>query len=447
MNDQSIECFMVMAGKGATTDGSVMIAHNLELGTPEVSLIEKHAAATHPPGTEFVFPTGLTIPEASETCEWIVLRILESLSANAVAINGHKVALGGGLSLTKDRNPRAVAADPTVEKGACGSARYVALIRARTAREAVLNLGELYTQHGSAFQCAVAYADPNEIWYIESGGGRSWAAVRIPEDRAWVQGNAFRIAEIDPSDTANVLTSPGLLSFARDQRLWDPAEGEFDFASAFGGQTRGSGKNELREWRAMDRLSPSSGFERGALRFPTTCVPDRKIDLPGLFGILRDQEHLGEFEDDDGSLRENRIGSNRIIHSDVVQIRRDMPADIGAVMWSALSNPTASVYLPFYFGLNEVPAAYGTGSQDDGAAHFVYKELYRVLQSPSARNAADGLRALETRALENRPQFEESMMDIYARDKGAAREALTEYIHDLADQALNHAKAVIAGGR
>jgi len=445
MNDRSIECFMVMAGKGATADGSVMIAHNLELSTPEISLIEKHAAATHPPGAEFVFPTGLTIPEAAETCGWLVLRILDSLSANAVAVNEHKVSLGGGLSLTKDRNPKAIAADPTVEKGACGSARYVALIRARTAKEAVLNLGELYTQYGSAFQCAVAYADPDEIWYIESGGGRSWAAVRIPEDRAWVQGNGFRIAEIDPADTANVLTSPGLLSFARDKGLWDPAEGAFDFAKAFGGAARGNGKNERREWRAMDRLSPSSGFEREALRFPTTCVPDRKIDLPGLFGILRDQEHLGEFEDDDG-LREIRIGSNRIIHSDVVQIRRDMPADIGAVMWSALSNPTASVYLPFYFGLNEVRAAYGTGSQDDGAAHFTYQELYRVLQS-GAPGAADGLRALETLALENQAQFEGSMLDIYARDKGAAREALTEYIHDLADQALDHARAVIAGGR
>jgi len=436
---------MVMAGKRTTADGSVMIAHNLELSTPEVSLIERRPATKYPPGTEFVFPTGLTIPEAGETCEWIVLRILESLSANAVAINEHKVSLGGGLSLMEDRNPRAIEADPTVEKGACGSARYVALIRARTAREAVLNLGELYTRHGSAFQCAVAYADPDEIWYIESGGGRSWAAVRIPDDRAWVQGNGFRIAEIDSSDTDNVLTSPGLVSFARDKGLWNPADGTFDFAKAFGGHARGNGKNERREWRAMDTLSPSSRFEREALRFPTTCAPDRKIDVPDLFGILRDEEYLGEFEDEDG-MREIRIGSDRIIHSDVVQIRQDMPVDIGAVMWSALSNPTASVYLPFYFGLNEVPAAYGTGSQADGAAHFTYKELYRVLQSDDARDAANRLRALETRILENQGHFEGSIMDLYARDKSAAREALTEYIHNLARQALIHAKAGIARG-
>jgi dipeptidase len=116
-------------------------------------------------------------------------------------------------------------------------------------------------------------------------------------------------------------------------------------------------------------------------------------------------------------------------------------------MWSALSIPTAGVYLPFYFGLNEVPAAYGTGSQDDGAAHFTYKELYRVLQSDDARDAADGLHALETRILENQREFEESMMGIYTRDRRAARDALTEHIHDLADQALTHAKAAIAGGR
>jgi len=441
VNHNAIECFMVMAGKAATSDGSVMIAHNLELSDPEVSLIEKHPAVKHPPGAEFVFPTGLTIPEVAETYEWIVLRIHKSLSSNAVAINEHGVSLGGGLNLMKDLNPKAIAADPAVAKGACGSARYVALVRARTAREAVLNLGELYTQYGSEYQCAVAYADRDEIWYIESGGGRSWAAVRVPEDRVWVQANAFRIAEIDPSDTANTLTSPGLLAFARDNGLWDPVEGKFDFRKAFGGRSRGIGKNEMREWRAMDLLSPSSGFERGALHFPMTCVPDEKVNLPRLFAILRDQEYMGTYQNDDGRAIEIRIGSNRIIHSDVVQLRRDMPVDIGAVMWSALSIPTTGIYLPFYFGVKDVPPAYGTGLRDDGAAHFVYKDLHRALQSGKGDGAAGELRALETSLLENQAQFEAAMLDLFARDKDAARRALTEHIHNVSNQSLEKAAA------
>ena len=444
---KSIECFMVMAGKAVTEDGSVMIAHNLELGTPEVSIIEKHPATKHPPGAQFEFPTGLIIPECTETYEWIVLRIHSSLSANAVAVNEYGVSLGGGLNLMKDLNPKAIAADPTAEKGVCGSARYIALIRAKTAKEAVRNLGEMYTQYGSAYQCAVAYADPDEIWYIESGGGHSWAAIRIPEDRVWVQANAFRIAEIDPSDTANILTSPSLLSFSRDKGLWDPAEGKFNFRKAFGGRTRGTKKNEMREWRAMDMLSPSSGFKKESLHFPMTCIPDKEIGLSRLFSVLRDQKKMGEFQDDDGNMREIKIGSNRIIHSDVVQIRRDMPVDIGAVMWSALSIPTGSIYLPFYFGLNKVPPAYGTGSRDDGAAHFVYKEYHSALQSSNGHSMINELRALETSLLENQAQFEKSIMDIYTRDMDAARKELTEWIHDVSNQALKKTKAMITAER
>jgi dipeptidase len=197
----------------------------------------------------------------------------------------------------------------------------------------------------------------------------------------------------------------------------------------------------------MDLLSPSSAFERGALHFPMTCVPDQKISLSRLFRILRDQEHMGEFRDDDGSMREIRIGSERIIHSDVVQLRRDMPVDIGAVMWSALSIPTAGIYLPFYFGVKDVPPAYGAGLQDDGAAHFVYKDLHRALQSGNGKGTVGELRALETSLLENQTQFEASMLALFARDKDAAREALTESTHDISTQALAKATAACAAKR
>lgn len=96
------------------------------------------------------------------------------------------------------------------------------MIGAKTAREAACNLGDLYTTYGNAYQCGVGYADADEIWYIESGGGRCWAAVRVPDDAYWVQANGYRIGVIDPADTKNVMTSPDLLTFAKEHALWDP---------------------------------------------------------------------------------------------------------------------------------------------------------------------------------------------------------------------------------
>lgn len=442
-NDSNgIECFMILAGKDSTSDGSIMVAHNLELSGREVSLIEKHPRKKHVPGDKFRFRTGLTIPNIRETYAWMVLRIRRSLSSNAVAINEHGVALAGGLNLMSDRNPKAIKADPSVKKGVCGWARNLALIRAGTAREAVSNLGELYTKYGNSYQCGVAYADSEEIWYIESGGGRSWAAVRVPDDRVWVQANAYRIGEINPSDTSNVMTSPNLLEFAREKELWYPEKGPFSFQKAFGGNSKEF--NALRERRAMSLMNPSSRFDKDSVYFPMTFVPERKITLEHLFDILRDQETLAEIVDRDGQSHNIMIGSNWIIHSDVIQLRGNMPVEIGAVMWSALSRPVYGIYLPFYFGINTVPDTYNRGSPRKSAAHFAYKELNGMLVSGKTRMTAKGLPAFEKKLLRNQNLFEESIIKLYQKNKVAGQEALTVYVHDAADKALKETKAVLA---
>lgn len=53
--EHSIECFMILAGRDATGDGSVLAAHNLELSGSEVALIEKYPREKHAPGEYFTF--------------------------------------------------------------------------------------------------------------------------------------------------------------------------------------------------------------------------------------------------------------------------------------------------------------------------------------------------------------------------------------------------------
>ena len=77
-----------------------------------------------------------------------------------------------------------------------------------------------------------------------------------------------------------------------DILLWDPEEGPFSFRRAFGQKSRGLRYNEVREWRAMDVLSPSLALKKKGTEFPMTVKPDRKIALEDLFGILRDREPL-----------------------------------------------------------------------------------------------------------------------------------------------------------
>jgi dipeptidase len=438
------ECFMILAGKDATVDGSVMAAHNLELTGTEVSLIEKHPQAHYEKGDTFEFPNGLSIPRGESASEWMVLRIQRSLDSNAVGMNEHQVALAGGLNLMGDRNPRAMKADPRVPGGVSGLARNIALLDAQTAREAARKLGDLYTRYGSSYQCGVGYADPNEAWYVESGGGRTWAAVRVPDDEYWVQANAYRIGEIDPKDERNVLTSPGLLEFAEEHGLWDPEEGPFSFRRAFGQKSRGLRYNEVREWRAMDVLSPSLALEKKGTEFPMTVKPDRKIALEDLFGILRDREPLVTLNANAPNTNTVtiKIGSDRVIHSNVIQLRSEMPAELGSVLWSSLSAPHASIYLPFYFGVDRLPEAYAIPSPRERAAHFAFKGVQRALDGndPDAGRRVSELRAFEKSLLKQQATVEAGLSKSLEEDHALGIQSLTDHVHEVAGQAFSIAR-------
>ena len=67
------ECYMILAGKNATADGSILLAHDNDLAGHQASLIQKIPRMKHEPGEMITFPSGLEIPQVDETCEWMVL--------------------------------------------------------------------------------------------------------------------------------------------------------------------------------------------------------------------------------------------------------------------------------------------------------------------------------------------------------------------------------------
>ena len=212
---------MIMVGKDATTDGSVLIAHNNDLTGTEISFCEKNPRKKYLPNDSIRFSNGLTIQSAPITYEWMVLRTRRGyIEGDAVAVNEHQVAIGGGVSLISDRNLKARIADPMILKGLPGGVRYIALQQTKTARQCVELIGDLYNKYGVAYPSGVSIADPNEIWYLETGGGSTWAAIRVPDSCYWVQANGYRIGNINIDDTANIITSPALLDFCKKKGLY-----------------------------------------------------------------------------------------------------------------------------------------------------------------------------------------------------------------------------------
>jgi len=433
---------MILVGKEATANGDVLVAHNLELSGRESALIEKYPAEKHKPGETVSFSTGLKIPEAAETYGWMVLRIQRSMNSNLVAVNEHQVALAGGVNLRSDRSERAKEVDPEVRRGVTGLSRHIALIRSKTARECVEKLGELYSTYGNAYACGVGYADAEEVWYIESGGGRQWAAVKIPDDSYFVQGNGYRIGVIDPRDTGNVITSPNILEFAKEKGLWNPEDGHFNFRKAFGGKLRGTYVNARREWRAIDLLSTSLGFNENDTEFPMFAVPDKKIKLEDLFTVLRDYgagTKYNMYPESGVKPRARVICTPRCVHTNVIQIRPDMPVDIGAVLWAGMSMPAATFYLPFYYGIHSVPHAYGSiDERTESAAH-----LFKNLSGLVLRNYNEHIEQIlqvrnsfESRILESQDSTEKSALELYKKNPRSAQDFLTRYVENVCREAL-----------
>ena len=378
------ECFMVLIGKKASADGSVLLAHNNDLSGVEPSHLVKYPKKIHSPDDSISFPSGLKIPQADTTYKWLTLKILEGYAeGDAVAINEHGVAIAGGVALKPDRNSHAAKVDPLIKNGLTGGIRYIALQRSKTARQCVKMLGNFYTKYGVTYPSGIGIADTNEIWYIESGGGYSWAAVRVPDSCYWPQANGYRIGFVDPVDTLNYYCSPGLLELCKYKDLWHSDDGPFDFADAFGG-----GRIERNEkpfydtrriWRCIDLLNPSLNLPPDLEEYPEFVVPDEKISLVDCFSILRDRYKGTAFEnsvDDSGKNGERPIASWNAVHTDVISLVPGLPVENSAVMWVGIGPPQVTTYVPFCFGVGLMLPDYSeTGFQPDSSAFWVFKQL------------------------------------------------------------------------
>ena len=80
-------------------------------------------------------------------------------------------------------NARVLGADPLVKDG-FGEEDMLTLVLPyiKTAREGVLRLGELLETYGTYESNGIAFADTEEIWWLETIGGHHWITRRVPDD-------------------------------------------------------------------------------------------------------------------------------------------------------------------------------------------------------------------------------------------------------------------------
>lgn len=453
-------CTNILVTKGASVDGSTMITY---------------AADSHDLYGELYFAPGRQFGPGAmrDIYEWDTGKFLGRIPQPPVTytrvgnINEHQVAIGettfGGREELK--GPAGMLD--------YGSLMYIALERAKTAREAIKVMTDLVAEYGyHSTGESFSISDPHEVWLLEMIGkgegqkGAVWVARRVPEGYISAHANQARIRQFPLNDPQNTLYSKDVISFAREKGWFSGKDEEFSFADVYAPLDFGGARFcESRVWSVFRRAAPSlnlgveyvDGYHLDK-RLPLWIKPDAKLSLAEVMALMRDHFEgtpldltqdvgAGPFAcpyrwrpmtwEVDGSkyVHERAISTQQTGFSFVAQARAFLPNPIGGVLWFGVDDTYSTVYVPMYAGIRAVPRSFAEGvasmrtfSWDSAfwvfnwVANFAYsryKDMIVDIQTVQ--------RELEGQFLADQKGVEEKALALYRQAPELAREFLTQY--------------------
>lgn len=453
-------CTNILVTKGASTDGSTMVTY---------------AADSHDLYGELYFEPGRVFSAGAmrDVYEWDTGKFLGRIPQAPVTytrvgnINEHQVAIGettyGGREELK--GPAGMID--------YGSLMYIALERARTAREAIKVMTDLVAEYGyHSSGESFSISDANEVWLLEMIGkgegqkGAVWVARRIPEGYISAHANQARIRQFPLNDPQNTLYSRDVISFAREKGWFDGKDEGFSFADVYAPLDFGAARFcESRVWSVFRRAAPSlnlgveyaDGYNLG-LRLPLWIKPDARLSVADVMALMRDHftgtpldmtqdVGAGPFAcpyrwrpmtwEVDGAkyVHERAISTQQTGFSFVTQSRAGLPDPIGGIIWFGLDDTYSTVYVPMYAGIRAVPGTFAEGvasmktfSWD--SAFWVFNWVANYAYSRYSDMIVDiqtVQRELEGQFLADQKAVEEKALALHRQAPELAREFLTQY--------------------
>ncbi len=354
--EESFNCYTIVAGKEATADGSVMVAHNEDDRKGLLLNIHKVPAREYPPGEVLTLKGGAALPQVASTPGMLWLEIPESNFTDSY-INEH------GVAVTSDECPSREDQPELTEGGIGFNLRRLVAERAKTAREGVRIAGELISRFGyNSSGRTYIIADASEGWLLHAVKGKRWIAQRVPDNEVAVIANRYTIATVDLFDRDHFLGSPDLVGYA-EQRGWynSKKDPEFDFARAYSDPDKYADMgNVLRQWRGADLLAAKPPKLEDPL--PFSFKPKRGLRLNDLFKVLRDHYEGTQHDLSDryrngspNSAKNRTICTESTQYAFIAHLRGGMPADIAHVAWIALRRPDSNAFSPWYVAMERGP--------------------------------------------------------------------------------------------
>jgi dipeptidase len=473
---QGYSCTNFLVSRGATVDGSTMISYAADSHVLYGELYY-WPAKDYPAGTMldiWEWDTGKhlgKIPQVSHTY---------SVVGN---MNEHQVAIG---ETTYGGRHELIDTAAVIDYG---SLMYLALQRAKSAREAIKVMAELvdkygYYSSGESF----SISDADEVWILEMIGkgpgitGAVWVARRVPDGYICGHANQARITTFPLEKDKHSISSKDLdkifdpqittvyekdiIRIAREHGWFKGKDKEFSFADAYAPLDFGAARFcESRVWSGFRKVaSGMDKYESYAMgkdlhnRMPLWVKPDKKLTVQDVMEMMRDHfegtpmdmtEDIGAGPfacgyrwrpltwkvDGKTYFNERATSTQQTGFSFVAQSRRSLPDPIGGILWFGVDDTYSTVYTPMYCGITEVPHEFAVGNGDmmtftDDAAFWVFNQVSNFAYT-RYNVIIPEIRLvqheLESRYVSQVKGIDIAAAELYAKDPAAARKFLTDY--------------------
>lgn len=375
-------CTNFIITRGASTDGSIMVTYAADSHQLYGCLYKytpaKRAAAMMP---VYEWDTGKylgDIPQAEVTYSTV-----GNMNEHSLIIT--ETTFGGREELV----------DPEGRVD-YGSLIYIALQRARTAREAIDVIVDLANTYGYASSGeSFSIADTEEAWIMELIGkgpgnkGIVWVARRIPDGYICAHANQARITTFPKDDPENCLYAPDVISFAREKGYYSGDDADFSFCDAYAPLNFSAMRAcEARVWSFfrtfaddMDKYVDYAMGYNAANRMPLWVKPAAKISPKQVFDAMRDHfegtpmdmtKDLGagghglpyrwrpmSFEVDGKEYINERATATQ--QTGFWMVGQARPGKTG-ILWFGVDDAATSCLTPIYCNTTEVPECFAEGN-------------------------------------------------------------------------------------
>ena len=396
-------CTNLIVGKKASADGSVMVSYSAD-DFGSFGYLRHFPAAEHAKGaTRFIYDweTNNYLGEIAEAGE--TYNVIGNMNEYQLTVT--ETTFGG--------RPELVDTTGLLDYG---SLMYIALQRAKTAREAIGVITGLIERYGycSAGE-SFTIADKEEAWVMDligKGPGRKgavWVAMRVPDDCICAHANQSRILQFPLDDPDNCLYAKDVISFAREKGYYQGKEdADFSFCEAYAPADFSALRFcEARVWSFFNRyadgmekyLPYASGEDLQAEPMPLFVKPDRLLSVQDVKDMMRDHYEgtplaldndpgMGPVEapyrptpltwkvDGKTYFNERPISTQQSAFVMVAQMRGWLPDYVGGVLWFGCDDANMMAFTPVYCCTDIVPECYSDKVAD--GLNFSFKSAFWV---------------------------------------------------------------------